>query len=155
MKLVKSSKLKLMKTDLETIGLIYMRPGWCAWVLNSESVCTLLRSDGGHPQRESGQAGDRHPHHQQEHVPHAQDRSLPQPTPRGLCATSANPSTTACWTTWATESRYWISGLLIRTDLCRQMGFWHSSQRQHQNIFLCLSLLFSQVVVVVTFRLNC
>ncbi|MEQ2167442.1 hypothetical protein GOODEAATRI_004271, partial [Goodea atripinnis] len=31
--------------------------------------------------------------------------SQPRPTLRGLSATSANPSTTACWTTWATESR--------------------------------------------------
>lgn len=36
----------------------------------------------------------------------AHTRSSPQPIPRGLCATSASPSTTACWTTWATESRW-------------------------------------------------
>lgn len=42
-------------------------------------------------------------------TPLARTRSSLPPTQRGLCATSASPSTTACWTTWATESR-WVGG---------------------------------------------
>lgn len=41
-------------------------------------------SDGGHPQREGSQAGDWHPHHQQEHVPHTQDHRPSQS--REACA---------------------------------------------------------------------
>lgn len=43
-----------------------------------------MSSDGGHPQREGRPAGDWHPHHQQEHVPHTQDHRPSQS--REACA---------------------------------------------------------------------
>lgn len=47
-------------------------------------VLFLLSKDGGHPQREGGPAGDWHPHHQQEHIPHTQDHRPSQS--REACA---------------------------------------------------------------------
>lgn len=53
--------------------------------MKKKKMKTCLSSlDGGHPQREGSTAGDRHSHHQQEHVPHAQDHRPGQP--REACA---------------------------------------------------------------------
>lgn len=53
-------------------------------ILKKHPLSCLFSSDGGHPQREGGPAGDRHPHHQQEHVPHTQDHRPSQS--REACA---------------------------------------------------------------------
>lgn len=44
----------------------------------SRHFLLLSLPDGGHPQREGGQEGDRHPDHQQEHAEDPQDHRSPQ-----------------------------------------------------------------------------